>query len=332
MSNQFWNGEDDEFRDIPDEANLDENGNPIVKGPSQNIRQTPKAAPIQQPTWGNAQPQPVQHRPTQTSDEELIDSLGQDSDSDFENDEDDYSEVLSDASLRLEQGNLYKMIMNHDLFSGMETDARAAKSVQKQIRKFAKEQMEVMLGMRQASQDAAFIVSPFNDLEIEVLKRLASTATKGATETEEANTYTPPEPKRMVLNPIGMPAKKQAPKPIQRQNAMNTPSPASKPTKKLPSAPSKPMDRVRQQFVEAGLPDEPEKPIGKKLSELTEAEITARNERINERQAGKIAQPRYKTPQPTYEQQAAYYAQRSAMTGSNPSLTRILDAVNGKIK
>ena len=80
------------------------------------------------------------------------------------------------------------MIMNHNIFEGVEADPKAVKFVQKQIRNFAKEQMEIMLGMRQepSAQPAMSMDNfPFNSLEVEVLKMLASTATKGATAESE---------------------------------------------------------------------------------------------------------------------------------------------------
>ena len=63
--------------------------------------------------------------------------------------------VLSDARLRLEQGRLYEMVMNSDLFEGSDCDPKAIKNVEKEIRNFAKERMEIMLGMRQETSEEA---------------------------------------------------------------------------------------------------------------------------------------------------------------------------------
>ena len=126
-------------------------------------------------------------------------------------DEDDFTEVLSDARLRLEQGKLYEMVMNHDLFGGVESDPRAAKSVQKQIRKFAKEQMEIMLGMRQEEVAVTNATSDFSSLEVHALKDIAAKliSTRGMKEEdypEEPTQGTPAAPpKKKTLNTIGNP-------------------------------------------------------------------------------------------------------------------------------
>ena len=67
----------------------------------------------------------------------------------IQEEEEDFTAVFNDANLRIEQGRLYQMIMNHDIFEGMDADERAVQNVQKEIRKFARERMEIMLGMRQ---------------------------------------------------------------------------------------------------------------------------------------------------------------------------------------
>ena len=134
-------------------------------------------------------------------------------------DEDDFTEVLSDARLRLEQGKLYEMVMNHDLFGGVESDPRAAKSVQKQIRKFAKEQMEIMLGMRQEEVAVTNATSDFSSLEVHALKDIAAKliSTRGMKEEdypEEPTQGTPaPPPKKKTLNTIGNTSRQSKPQP-----------------------------------------------------------------------------------------------------------------------
>ena len=94
MSN-LWQGDEEEpFEDRPDEINLDANGIQMqsppaaVKNPPRPT--TPVAAPV-----------------AKVEVEEEMEA---------EEEQDDYSTVLSDARLRLEQGRLYEMIMNNDLF------------------------------------------------------------------------------------------------------------------------------------------------------------------------------------------------------------------------
>src|ERR1019366_6683663 len=105
--------------------------------------------------------------------------------------EEDFVDVLSDAHLRLEQGSLYKLVMNGNLFQDVDADPKAVQNVQKEIKTFAKERMEIMLGMRKETNTVEHleIDFPFNALEVEVLKKLASTATKGAS--EHSDRYVP---------------------------------------------------------------------------------------------------------------------------------------------
>ncbi len=304
MSNGFWD-DNETFRDMPE---VDGNGQPLNSYPT--------SVTSAKSLNGNASQAPQQQEAFIVED---YAEPRESSQSSFESDEEeDYSSVLSDARLRLEQGRLYEMIMNHDLFNGLDADEKAVKSVQKQIRKFAKEQMEVMLGMRQNIVSAPGLVSsPFNDLEVEVLKRLASTATKGATETEEANTYVRQEPKKTTLNAISSSSKKKVMAPIEKKEA-----------NKLPSA--KPMERLNKQLIAVGLPEEVEKPLEKPLGQMSFDELRARNARIEERQKQNKAVAKNVIPQMTYEQQSAMYAQRAAQIG--PGMANLINLVSNAKK
>ena len=133
MSN-LWGESEEEFRDIPDEVGVDANGRQLQSPPA-SVKST---APARQPAPAPQVPAAIQG--TEYDVTEVLQILDE---------EEDFSEVLNDANLRIEQGRLYQMIMNHNLFEGMDADERAVQNVQKEIRKFAKERMEIMLGMRQ---------------------------------------------------------------------------------------------------------------------------------------------------------------------------------------
>jgi len=215
-----------------------------------------------------------------------------------EDDDDDFTEVLSDARLRLEQGRLYEMVIQHNLFNDLDADPRAIKSVQNQIRKFARERMEIMLGIRQEQTVAnnATVMSPFNGLEVDILKKLASAASKGATDTEEANATEPvlasvQAPKKKTLNSIGsqrtQPQSKVQPKPL-----------AKKP------------EPIKRQARPAAKPLPPEfepdyQPLDKPIHEMTAQELLERDQQAAERQRGRKAAPS-KTdwiPQPDFQTQ-----------------------------
>jgi hypothetical protein len=230
-------------------------------------------------------------------------------------DEEDYTEVLSDARLRLEQGKLYEMILNHDLFNDVEADPRAAKSVQKQIRNWAKNQMEIMLGMRQEVSETNNIVSsPFNDLEVTILKKLASAASKGATETEEAQ-QTVPEPvkqKKTTFNSIGSSKPKIQAKP--------QPKPVAKRVE--PIERSRPQPNPRQE-------KQPNVLTGKSLDQMNDTEKAEYLREVNERnQSRKQVIPENRVPMPdaaTMEMLAM--SQVSRATGGNSGMS----ALNGKL-
>jgi hypothetical protein len=201
--------------------------------------------------------------------------------------EEDFSAVLNDANLRIEQGRLYQMIMNHNLFEGMEADEKAIQNVQKEIRKFARERMEIMLGMRQEQVAPSSIVSsPFNDLEVDILKKIASKATNGATETPEANQVAAAVrevPRRQTLNPIGGSTGLKKPAPVAPQRPQPKPQQAQRP---LPSKPQAPIQRTKmdqtidQICAEEGISRADLEleyvGIGKKLHELNSEELTQR--------------------------------------------------------
>ena len=314
MNENLW-GEDDQFSDMPEAAQTGKDGKPLQVA----HQYAPPVIPAQAPQQRRVPaPQPLPEPEYEEVEEEL--EL-----------EDNFEDVLSDAHLRLEQGSLYKMIMNHSLFEGVDADPKAVQNVQKEIRKFARERMEVMLGMRQeVSTEVTQIASPFNDLEVEVLKRLASKATNGATETEEANEVAntfKQVPKRTSINPIGGVAHKKTavPTPVQRKS------------KPLPARPPAPVKRTRQELLieqiarEEGISVESlelnTKGVGgKPIGQLNAAELEERN-RLTAERRGVQAKSSTAVPMATYEQQEQQYSRQVSAFGSTAFGARILDAV-----
>lgn len=238
----------------------------------------------------------------------------------FDEEDEDYSAILSDARLRLEQGKLYEMVMNHELFDGMGIDERAVRHVQREIRRFAKERMEVMLGMRQEATKSEFVSSPFNDLEVNVLKKMAAVFSKGATESPEADQIAAaaPQPVKKTLTPIRTGASTPAPKPVT----------------KLQSRPAAPLQRqvVKVDNETVVIPQEEDVPLDKHPSEMTEAELVERNRRAGERQSQRKAVPpaHERTPMPSYEQQEAYYAMQAMQ--SAPAVANVMRYINNSKK
>ena len=265
----------DEFRDMPDETQLDESGQQMQSSPVRvQVQPQQRQAPPQQPNQVQFNGATSKFEEPLQEIEELVEGL---------DDEDDFSEAFNDANLRIEQGRLYQMIINHDLFEGMDADPRAVKNVQREIRKFARERMEIMLGMRQEqAPTVAMVSSPFNDLEVDILKKLASKATNGATETAEANQVAAAVrdvPKRQTLNSIGGSTG------LKHTNAKPA-KPQARPQQALPTKPQAPIKRTARQAVieqiaaEEGVSVEDlelsYKGIGKSLHELTAEELNQR--------------------------------------------------------
>jgi hypothetical protein len=305
-TDNLW-GEEEPFSDIPEAAQTGNDGKAVPT----TVQYAPPVIPPQAPR--RMAPPPPAPEPEEIEEE-------------VEEVEDDFADVLSDAHLRLEQGSLYKMIMNHDLFAGVEADPKAVHNVQKEIRKFARERMEVMLGMRQEVEatPVAQVISPFNDLEVEVLKRLASKATNGATETEEANQVASAfkqAPKRNSINPIGGASHKKT-------------APAKKPLPTRPTAPVKrsKLDMTIEQIArEEGVPVEllelNVKGVGgKPIHELTASELEERN-RLAAARRGTQVKSTSALPMPTFEQEQMKAQQQVSGFGSTPLGASILDAV-----
>lgn len=308
MSNGFqWTDEEDTFRDVPDEV----------------ADQAPGAQPqpqmqFQPPAAGMTREQIIAQAAAQVPVQEVAHEYQEQ----LEEDE-DYSEVLSDARLRLEQGRLYELVMNSDLFSGADADERAVKQVQRQIKKFAKEQMEIMLGMRQAeiaqnyAEFNAKLANPFNELEVMLLKSLASKMSGGKTEEEQPEQYVAPAapaPKKAAIKPISV-GKQNTTKPLAKQ--------ASKPIQRKANQKPTPEELL-------GLPPEPEKPIGKPLHQMTEQEKVERNQRIAERQRqNKAARPANALPMPSEHQEemlATARAREADSKGTVSTIMALLDA------
>lgn len=323
MSNNLWDdGPEEEFRDRPDETQLDGNKQPMQAPPVQvstprpsNIPAEPKKAPA------NDFQLPSMEEVMQSYDEE----------------EEDFTEVLNDANLRIEQGRLYQMIMNHSLFEGMDSDPRAVQNVEREIRKFARERMEIMLGMRKETSkvETLEIDFPFNELEVEVLKKIAFTATKGAT--AQSDNYVPAVrrtteevptvPKRTTLNPIGGSTAKRATQPL-------------KPQQKLASKPQAPIARqpkvnatIAQIAAEEGVPIEALEMeytgLGKPVDQLTAEELEKRRQETARRLASrKTVKSASAIPMATPEQETMLAVSRATQIGQSPGMAALLAKVS----
>lgn len=307
MNDNFFSQEDENeaFRDIPDE---------VIEGQSAPIPNIRVNRPTQQVMPPMQQPK---------IEEEVEES---------EPEDEDFSSVLTDARFRLEQGRLYEMIMNHDIFQGADADEKAIKYVTKQVRNFAKEQMEIMLGMRQETVKSTSLTAedfPFNDLEIQTLKQVAATITKGATASPEAQQFSgvQVEPRKTGLNTIGVkstPKPKQTPKPVQ---------------KALSQKPATPVKRRNEQEIENILAEEgisreeydrqynPDyKPLTKPLSQMSENEIKEWKRQDALKTNKQVKNPQA-IPMPTPEQEEMLHTSRAQTAASHPQMQLLMNAL-----
>jgi len=167
--------------------------------------------------------------------EAIENSISYDYDEEFYEDfieeyDDDEEEIdtVNEAHVRLEQGRLYNMLINHNLFEGVDADPTAIANVQKQLKDFILEKLEEMLGMRAKKEtQPVTIQSDFSKLEIQVLKKVASKMSKGMTDStsnsesvkNELNTVKKQEPTKR-LNSLG--GQKNSP-PKSRKTVKNSP-------------------------------------------------------------------------------------------------------------
>lgn len=324
MSNNFFNQDDDdgsEFRDIPDEVGGGQTDIPQVKSNRPPMPPVQAKQPVQEPV---------------VYEEEAVES----------DEEEDFSSVLTDARFRLEQGRLYEMIMNNNIFEGADGDEKAAKYVMKQIRNFAKEQMEIMLGMRQEKQEVQALAAadfPFNDLEVQTLKALASAATKGATASPAAQQFSgvaQAQPKQASFKPIGLQAKAQPPKSTPQAPSKSAPKPLA-PKAAAPVRREAPRAQNEQEILdlcmELGISREEydrqyqsfSSALTKPMSQMNEQEVMERNRQIALRTNKQVKNPQA-IPMPTAEQEEMLHTQRAQTAAANPQMQVLMAALNKK--
>lgn len=230
----------------------------------------------------------------------------------FIEDEDDMSEVLNDANLRLEQGRLYQMVIEQNIFGETDADPKAIKNVQREIRKFARERMEIMLGMRhESAKEQTVVSSPFNDLEVVALKTIAAQMSKGATKSVD-KPEVPAAPKKDGITSISGTTKPKVSiakefKPLPKNRA---PDAAAK-TKPAPKAPAGPKEQSY---------------LNKPIEQMTPEELLAYDEaRENRMKNLKADLPANMVPMPSpAEMEGMYMTRQANMISSGSSAAAAL--------
>jgi hypothetical protein len=131
-------------------------------------------------------------------------------------------EIAYNARIRLEQAKLYEMLIDHDIFEGVEANAQAISNVKTELKQYILERLEVLLGIKtekkvKSIQYAQKVELPFNALEIQFIKDLAYQGTKG-----ESGNVT--EAAQLDVT-VGEAAKPVGPKPLAPKKLVNRPKP-----------------------------------------------------------------------------------------------------------
>lgn len=95
------------------------------------------------------------------------------------------SNIVTDATIRLEQARLYDKLIKHDMFKGVKANPTALANVKQELKTYIVSRLEILLGIKKekVQRDKPIEVeveSPFNDVEVEFLKALSYKGTKGA--------------------------------------------------------------------------------------------------------------------------------------------------------
>lgn len=118
------------------------------------------------------------------------------------------TDIMQLAMVQLEQAKLYDMFLKHNLFEGVKANPVALKKVERELKEFILERMQILLGMKEEkSKDTTqgFVVKlPFNEVEIDCLKDLAFKVTKGESAKSKAKSVeaTPSFQREERIKPI----------------------------------------------------------------------------------------------------------------------------------
>lgn len=229
-------------------------------------------------------------------------------------------EFLTNARLRLEQGRLYEMFLKHNLFGDVDSDPRAVANVQKELKDFIQERLEILLGLKPDPKLKKIQLDqslPFNSLEIDILKKVIARISGGATEQIE-NRHSI-SIKSDTLKPLSSPSKSSSMKPIQEQKSVSIRRSANQTAPKQEVA-----TKVAVQEKQPARPDKP-------LSEWTTAEKAERNKQIAIEQAAKKAPPtKNHVPMPSFDQQVMHYGSQTNKYAANGLVSKIIQSLPSK--
>ena len=228
----------------------------------------------------------------------------------------DEQSLMDNARIRLEQGRLYELLINHNLFDGVEALPEAISNVEKELKGFIMERLEILLGMKSEKEEVRHVIqeSQFNELEIQVLRRVASKFSKGMTEnapttkqeSSELNTIKK-KPEQKGLNTLGKNSHKTKPAPKVKKTK---PQPKARtPLKKSGTKPRKIKKEMAETSVNNMTADAAAKKDLKYIENLKNMSLEEANEVVSQRHVAR-PQPKKKLSQDAIN---SHYTTRAAI-------------------
>ena len=222
--------------------------------------------------------------------------------------------LLGTAMIRLDQARLYEMLVKHDLFEGVSANPIALKAVQKEIKTFIMNRLEILLGLKSDSPKAMQAAGQFNDIEVQALKDLAFAATKGASRQQ-----------REILNPVSNSNARNTLKPISQKQPVTLQKTNTSPSPSVTKQTRAPQPQVAKQgSVKKKKTNNDFVPLDKKIHEMSSEELLARAKQNSDIYKGRTAVNPQALPQPTFEQQMLQYSTALSSNGVGSALMKKL--------
>lgn len=220
------------------------------------------------------------------------------SEENLELDENEALRVLNDASLRLEQGSLYKMLLTNDIFSGVDADPRAISAVKRELRFFAKNRLEILVGIKRPQGSA----EGFTSEEVFLLKKMLGKVMSNEKPIQETR---PLLHKTSSLKPI--------------QNASN-----------------KPLEKKPDQQINKNKSTKKNEEVGSRLikpvDKMTDQELRAHNELVAKEQASRKVKPvKGAIPMPDNRQLEKLYTMRVQTSNDGGLVQAVMGKMNKQI-
>lgn len=242
--------------------------------------------------------------------DDLQDALEEDEEQELSDEE-----VMSDARLRLEQGRLYEMLMDHNLFDGVSADSRAVKNVEREFKTFIKERLEILLGIKTEQKKTA-LQEVFTETEISLLKGLV-----GRVINRES----------YVAQPAPQIKKEVAPAPRLKSLVLNEPikkKVVEAPVRKQ-VAPSRPASKVVVKKEKQKNTPKKEPNRDKLISDMNAQELLEFSQARKNRYYK--AMPPKKLAMPSADQAMMYYAQTPDYSHSGLPIGGMLSSINAHV-